>query len=55
MRFMNVANGKYSFMKQIVKAGNSTAAMYGVPSFDSAYRAASKTLEGLSAIATNKL
>ena len=56
MRLMNVADGKYSFMKQVVKDGSSTAVMYGVPSFDSAYRdALSKALEGLSAIDTSNL
>lgn len=56
MRLMKVTDGKYSFMKQAVKDGSSTAVMYGVPSFNGAYRdALDKSLEDLNAIDTSKL
>jgi len=56
MRLMNVTDGKYTFMKQVVKDGSSTAVMYGLPSFDGAYRdALSKSLVELSAIDTSNL
>jgi hypothetical protein len=56
MRLMNVVDGKYTFMKQIVRDGSSTAVMYGIPSFDGAYRdALSKSLAELNTIDTSNL
>lgn len=44
-RVMNVAKGEYTFMKQIITEGKSTAVYMGAPSFEKAYfRAFEKAL-----------
>ncbi|MDO4922067.1 MAG: hypothetical protein Q4E64_09640 [Phascolarctobacterium sp.] len=54
-RVMNVAKGEYTFMKQILTEGKSTAIYMGAPSFEKAYfRAFEKALKDIK-IDTNKI
>lgn len=47
-RVMNVAKGEYTFMKQIITEGKSTAVYMGAPSFEKAYfRAFEKALKDI--------